>query len=72
MAWLPLAITLPYARQGDAKDLIMEQLAALDVQEAEAMAPRCIEQEARLALSQQPMLVQDQAPARLYIPPHQR
>ena len=46
MTQLPPAIALPYARQCDAEDLIMEQLAALDVQEAEATAPRRIEQEA--------------------------
>ena len=51
MTRLPPAIALPYARQWDAEDLIMEQLAALDVQEAEATAPRHIEQETRLALS---------------------
>ena len=72
MTWLPPAIALPYDRQCDAEDLIMEQLAALDVQEAEATAPRCIEQETRLALSRQPVPVPDQALARPYIPPHRR
>ena len=72
MTRLPLAIALPYARQCDAEDLIMEQLAALDIQEAEATAPRRIEQEARLALLQQPVPVPDQALAWPYIPPHRR
>ena len=72
MAQAPLASALPYAWQCDAEGLLMEQLAALDVQEAEATAPRHIKQE---ELLMQAMLAHHHmalASAVPYVPPHRR